>query len=193
MGYAIDAEHPHPTLPFKREGLLREKVSGEPQFGSDGFQHAVHVGQHIMVPEPHHPIAMRFDRAGSCGIGVAGRVLSAVQFDDQLSAATCEVGNMRTDRKLSDEFAAVDLTGAQSRPQRFFRLGRVAAQFARHAGQSLFDHKSPFPAGERDRVRGHRRQFDGRPCTLIQLRLSGFAAKPAYPSPSREKVWSNHA
>ena len=170
MGYSTVALHPHPTSPSQQAGKAsypspsrekveavasfatqalspsREKVSGEAQFGAEAFQHAVYIRQDIMVPEADHAVAMRFDKRGARGVTVAGRMLSAIQFDDQSRPPAGEVGDMRADRKLADKFEAVELPRAQSCPQRLFRFGRVAAQHARGAGQAFLHHRlTPSP------------------------------------------------
>lgn len=152
MGYSTVAAHPHPTSPSQQAGKAaypspsREKVSGEPQFGADGFNDAVRVHEDIMVPEADDAVAMRFDKRGARGVAVAGRMLSAVQFDHQSRPPASKVGDMRSDRKLTDEFEAVDLPGAQPCPQRLLRFGRVAAQHARGAGQAFLHHRlTPSP------------------------------------------------
>lgn len=155
MGYSTVAAHPHPTSPSQQAGKAsypspsREKgaaVAGQHQFGADAFQHAIHIREDIMVPEADDAVAMRFDQRGARDVAVAGRMLSAVQFDHQSRRPASEVRDMCPDRKLTDEFEAVDLPRAQSRPQRLFRFGRVAVQCARGVGQAFLHHRlTPSP------------------------------------------------
>lgn len=180
---ASAAVHPLPTLPrpfhgqgcvsfsLKGEGSGRT-VAGQQNLVADDVQHAVDISDDVVVPEPQHPETMRFDQARPFDIDRAVRMLSAVKLDHQPQATAGEIGDIRPDGELKNEFRVFDLPASDALPQPVFDHRAVAPQFACHAGQPFAGHA---------------------PCTLIQLRLGGRAAKASYPSPSREKARENHA
>ena len=144
--------HPSPD-PFPQgKGGSAAFVSGKGDFFRDGLQHAVGVFEDVVVPEADYPVAVGFDAGGSRRVRL-GAMLAAVAFDGQAQASTGEVDDMLADRKLSGEFYATELAGAQMRPKAALRIGHVAAQLARYAGQSFFRQTctpipNPFPQGK---------------------------------------------
>ena len=203
--------HPHPTSPrrLQRQGCVSFSLEGEGLVGSsslqgeglavagdldflaDDFQYAVGVAEHIVVPETDDAEAVGFDQSGAFDVVEVVGMLAAIEFDDEAQAATGEVGDIRADGILENEFRILDLTVADALPQAFFRFGAVAAKGAGDARQFCQD-KLPLPDGERVGVWGSGRQVRKLPLhPLIQLRLSRFAAKASYPSPPREKVKEN--
>lgn len=204
--YSTGAAHPHPTSPrqpscqgfvsFSLEGedfSSREKVSGETDFAVDRFQNTFDIRQDFMVPETDDAIAMRFHDARPHRVRATFGMLSAIKLDNEPRARTEKIDNITIDGNLPAEFRSEKLSVAQAVPQQLFRFGHVSAQLSGRCGQPPLRHKFPLPGGERVRVRGGCRQLGARPRTLIQLRLGGAAAKPSYPSPSREKAWSINA
>ena len=71
-------------------------------------QHALHILEHLGIPEPQHAIAGLFEKRGPPFIGL-GRVLSAVDLDNELLLETEEIDDVRTDRLLPLEFVAMEL------------------------------------------------------------------------------------
>jgi hypothetical protein len=82
------------------------------------------------------------------GVTVADRMLSAVDFDDQLRLDTREVGDVWWDRVLAAEAEAVNLPVAQRAPETTFGGGQVSPQFSRPVPQSGIDprQQSPHPS-----------------------------------------------
>lgn len=160
-------------------------VAGDQDFLADGFQNAVGVAEHIVVPETDDAVAMGFDQFGAFDIGGIIGMLAAIEFDDEAQAATGEIGDVWADGVLEDELCAFDLPVADALPQPFFGFGAIAPQRAGDARQSAACHNlPPLPNGERVGVRGGGRQVRKLPSNpLIQLHLSRFAAKASYPSP----------
>ena len=136
--------NPSPTPSLEGRGL--RAVAGEVQFFDYRHEHAVGVLQHIVVPEADHPVAMRFDDCGARITSSVFNVLAAVEFHREPGGAAGEVDHEIADWQLARELCSVQLTGAQVRPQPPFRVGHVAAQFARDAGQSLsYQGRTPIP------------------------------------------------
>jgi len=123
---------------------------------ANGFDHAVGVAQHVVVPEAQNPIALRLKphRAFSVTSDLIG-VLAAVHFDDESRGETDEVGNVGAEGHLPPKAVAIGLLAAQSRPELLFGLGRIAAQLARDANGhdsisgSGTPHPNPPPQGGR--------------------------------------------
>lgn len=148
------AVHP-PLAPPLREGDLKLGrgllVSGDFDFLHDRFQHAVGIFEDVVVPEADHTVAVGFDGGASRGVGF-GRMLSTVAFDCEPEAAAGEIDDVVADRELPCEFRS-ERPGSQVQPEAALRIGHVASQFARDAGQSLFSHRgipipNPFPQGK---------------------------------------------
>ena len=57
-------------------------------------------------------------------------MLSAVQFDAELTLVAIEVENVRTNRVLTTEFYTAELTAAQTVPQKFFCVSLLTTQLA---------------------------------------------------------------
>jgi len=70
----------------------------------DHGQHPFDVAQHIVVPEAQHTIATRLQKVSSHGIGGClsiVSVLSAIKLDHETQIMTCEVSEIRADRRLA--------------------------------------------------------------------------------------------
>jgi hypothetical protein len=70
-----------------------------PQIRRDAVRDAFGVGQHIVVPETKHAVAVRFQHCAAWRIRLFA-VLPAIDFDDQLGAMAREIGDILTDRNL---------------------------------------------------------------------------------------------
>lgn len=141
-----------PPTPSLEGGGFSALVAGEGDFLGYRLEHAVSVFEDVVVPETDHPVAVRFDRAGSRCVGVGG-VLAAVAFDGQAQRSAGEIDDMLIYRKLPGEFDPTKLAAAQVRPQAAFRISHVISQPARCASQSLPRHRrtpipNPFPRGK---------------------------------------------
>jgi len=128
-------------------------VPRQQQFLADGFQYAVGILKDIVIPEAQDVVAECLDNFGAGGVDF-GRVLAPVKLDREVGVAAGEVGDMRADRELADEFCAFELAGAEVRPKSSFRVGAARAKLARNRRQSFFRQcrapsPNPLPAGER--------------------------------------------
>ena len=79
----------------------------------DHLEHAVDIPEHVIVPETEDGEAARFDRGGAIGVGF-GRMLAAVQLDDQLRRNAGEVRDMAADGILTAEFMTIELARAEA-------------------------------------------------------------------------------
>ena len=132
------------SLPLEGRGL--RAVAGEVQFFDYRHQHTVGVLQDVVIPEADYAVAVRFDESGARIISSVFSVLAAVEFHREPGGAAGEIDHEIADWLLARELCSVQLTGAQVRPQPPFRVGHVAAQLARDAGQSLsYQGRTPIP------------------------------------------------
>ncbi len=135
---AIDAAHPHPTLPREGEGFS-DAVSREVQFDHQGCQDTVCIGEDIVVPVADDMISVRFDHSGAGVVSAAVGVLTSIEFDNEFQPAAGEVHDCVSNRKLTREFDA-KLFASQPRPHSFFRFRRIFAQLARQRRQAFIAH-----------------------------------------------------
>ena len=145
-------EPPHPALSPRGRGVVGA-VAGEEQFLPDGFEHAIGIRQHVVVPEAKDAVAVFLDDRGSGGVA-SGVVLPAVQLDRQPGRAAGEIRHKIVDLELADELFALEPAAAKVMPEALFGIGLVAAEFARNRSQALSPHFSspspnPLPHGER--------------------------------------------
>jgi hypothetical protein len=103
------------------------------QGGCDRFEHAVGIRKHVVVPETRDTVTLVDEPTLTYRVALIGRMLAAIDFDDQPQLATDEVDDITSDRILTDELFAFDLTGTQAVPQPLLSIGGVAAQSARNA------------------------------------------------------------
>ena len=144
--------HPSPTPSLKGRGFICGEgrglvsVSGDLQFFEDCQQHTVGILQDVVVPEPDHAVAMRFDHPRSRFVGRTVSMLPAIEFNREPRQTAGELDHVVPNRQLPRKFHAAQLAGAQVRPQAAFGVGHVAAQFACDAGQSLsYQGRTPIP------------------------------------------------
>ncbi len=140
-------EPPSPALPRWGRGLEGRRleivilkpiiaVGGEGEGFGDLQDHAIGVAEHIVVPEPDHPVAVTFDHLSPRFISGTIAVLSAIDFDDQLEPAAGEISNGISDLELSRELN-VKLLCSQPRPQALRGLGRFGAKLFRYGREAL--------------------------------------------------------
>ena len=111
----------------------------------DRRPHAVQVVQHVVVPEANYAKALALQVGGSRGITL-GRVLAAVNFDDQAPLGAEEVDDVAVDLDLLAEFEAMELATAEDAPELSFGVSRVLAQRPRPAGHEMVPcHVAPSP------------------------------------------------
>ena len=126
-------------------------VSGEADFGRNGFEDAIGVAHDFVVPESDHAVSVGFEGRTPSRIGL-DRMLSAIAFNDDPQAAAGKVNHVTANRKLPRELHT-HLPAAQVGPQHTFRIRHLAPQFARGASEPLFRHlrtpiPNPFPQGK---------------------------------------------
>ena len=85
--------------------------------GEDCLKHAVAIAQHFIVPKAKDfpPTALKID-VTNC-LARAFSVWRTVGFDDQLSANTKKVDNVRADRNLSAKLESAEAPVAQKTPE----------------------------------------------------------------------------
>ena len=74
------------------------------QFAQDCFEHAIGVGQHVIVPESEHSIAVFRKPSVARSIAWVRRMLTAIDFDNNLLLATDEVDDKGPNWFLTREF-----------------------------------------------------------------------------------------
>ncbi len=136
-----------------RRSALLWSVSSEEDLVPDRLQHAVGVGEHVVVPEPQDTVAVILDDRRPRSVPLDA-VLPAVELDRQLSRAAGEVGDEIVDLELTDELLAFEPSAAEVVPQAALRLGLGCAQLAGDRRQAVSSQLStpspnPLPAGER--------------------------------------------
>src|SRR4051812_45779880 len=132
-----DAVHPHPTLSLKGEGIdLFRPVSRQEQLLSDRFQHAIGVGEDIVVPEAEDPVAVFFDDLGAGGVPLR-IMLAPVEFESQSRRSAGEVRDVAIDLELADEILPFESAGAKIIPEALFGFGLVASEAACDRSQAL--------------------------------------------------------
>ena len=95
-----------------------------------------------MVPEPQNHVAHRFKGLGSHRVPVGmDRMLTAIQFHNDLGRFTDEIDDIASYRSLTSELEIPDLTIAKSGPDKFLRICRVRSKFVLD-----FLHPNPSPA-----------------------------------------------
>jgi hypothetical protein len=98
------------------------------------FQHTVHVGGQLIIPESDDSIALRFQPSSSSFVACVVRVsivLRAIKLDDQTRSHTSEIDDVRPDRRLAPEMRPSGRYGAKLFPEKYFSLGRLGAEAAR--------------------------------------------------------------
>ena len=93
------------------------------------LQYCLRLSQHVVIPEPKHPIARLGEKASPpliC-LGLIG-MLSAIQLDDQLRFRAKEVHDAASDWLLSTELEAIHLSAPKIQPQLALSVGLVTAE-----------------------------------------------------------------
>jgi len=92
---------------------------------SDYFKYAIHILQHIVVPESQNAVIPLFKQLVSHSITVIIRMLYAIDLDDQPTFTAHEIHNIRTDWFLPDKFTTIYRARTQAIPKTRFGVGRV--------------------------------------------------------------------
>lgn len=139
--------------------------------------------QDVMVPEPDHRPALRFKIARPDRVLRIVEMLLAVDFDNQLGAAVCQIGDIGTDDQLPGKARTVS---RQNLPQLVFRQRRVVAQRSRIAGHRRRDaagHRRSYKAFAQSRLPTPCPSLAGRGALLAIPSLTSFMCVPL---PERE-------
>ena len=109
----------------------RASGASSPKDTGNFRDHAIAVGQHLVVPEPQHAKAVVFEPAGAIGIpaGALG-VLAAVHLDHHAPGEAREIDDESAERPLAAKPATGDLAAPKPRPQATLGIGRVVAELA---------------------------------------------------------------
>jgi hypothetical protein len=103
-------------------------VRGDIQCGKDCFEHAIRIGQNIIVPESKHSISLVFEKFCSTRIGLGLlAMLSSIQFNDEHGFRADEIGDEGADGKLPPEFMSAEASIAQVEPQTSFGICLIDA------------------------------------------------------------------
>ena len=88
------------------------------------------IRKQLHVPNPHHPITTGFQERGSLRIvfAISGFiVLTTVQLDNQLYAMTCEIRDIRADRRLPPEMKSLTFKLPKVTPKQSLCVGSIAS------------------------------------------------------------------
>ena len=91
------------------------------------------VSQNVPVPETKDAIAASLNRSGPLGVArsdLIERMLTAVDFDDEVFVRSDKVHDERPQRTLTAEFGSEKLSRAQTAPRSPFRFGQGEPQLA---------------------------------------------------------------
>ena len=95
------------------------------------FQHALPIGQHIVIVESKHAIAFgREEAITTCvTLEMLGlKMLSAINFNNKMRSMTYEISDIRTDRCLPPKTRAIQAMRSQSKPDDSFGICRLSSQ-----------------------------------------------------------------
>src|SRR5262249_40962065 len=145
----------------------------------DHRQHTVFIGQYLRIPESQNLITLRSERGIARKVAWIVGVLSFIDFDDESFLATHEIGDIRADGLLPNEFETAKPSVAQREPQLRFSIGGLAAKPPLYANLLSirtthdvgFSPHPPLPASQ-----GEGR---GRRCALRQKARAGEVLKSA--------------
>ena len=102
------------------------------------FDYAIEILQYVVVPIAKNEIAHRFENLRPFRVGrYLHSMLSAADFNDQMSISAAEIDNKTADGKLSAEFPTGQTAIARPEPQCAFCVGQIAAKSPRRFGACL--------------------------------------------------------
>jgi hypothetical protein len=78
----------------------------------DDFRQPVRIIQHLIIPEPQHAKPLIFKPSLTDLVGFAGRVLAAIDFNDELLCKADEIDDVSPDWLLAFEFESCEAMGA---------------------------------------------------------------------------------
>jgi hypothetical protein len=100
----------------------------------DGLKNTLAIFEHIRIPEPQHPIALRLQPAIARYVALRFRMLAAIQFDHQSPLVTHKVDDVLANWRLPAKAQSIEAVGAELHPERSFRI--------RHFGTHRFGAKT---------------------------------------------------
>jgi hypothetical protein len=117
------------------EDRRSEAGEGQPlsQSVQDRQQHAFTVRQNIVVPKSHDAIAFGCEIRIAPNVGRILRVLSAIDFNDQIFLAAHEVDDERANRLLPHKLVSAQPPVAQSEPELSFGVSLLTAKTSLNA------------------------------------------------------------
>jgi len=138
-----------PKLPSPLRGrgwrASARRVRGRGQGRLDRRPDTIEILQHIVVPEAKDTKALTLQKFSSTRVAL-GRVLPAVDLDDQALLGAEEVRDVAIDLDLPTELEAVHLAVAENVPEFALGVGGVATQPPRSGRQKMLPcHNSPSP------------------------------------------------
>jgi hypothetical protein len=110
-------------------------VRGLSQLGLEHLHDALDIAEYVVVPDPDDAIAEPVEVSIPFAVSVAIRVLSAIHFNDKPPLAACEIGVIRADRILADEFETGELSVAEVTPEQCLSARVPAPQRSRPLGR----------------------------------------------------------
>ncbi len=99
----------------------------------NGIDHAIGIGQDLIIPESKHPPALTLQPCRPATVGLTIGMLSAIDLDDEAVGDAGEIEDEWTERMLPPELITFQTPSAQSRPQPTFGIGQGGSQLARLA------------------------------------------------------------
>jgi hypothetical protein len=94
----------------------------------DGRKDAGHVGQNVVIPEAQYTVAIGFEILRTHLVGRAAGMLTTIDLNDDFGLMRCEVGEIRTYRRLAPKVMRLERGLPQMLPELLFGLGRVTSQ-----------------------------------------------------------------
>jgi hypothetical protein len=88
-------------------------------------ENAGYVFQNVVVPEPQHTITIRFEISCTRLVRRTAGMLTAIDLDDNSYLMTGEVGEVRTNRRLTPKVALLERRLPQMLPEFLLGFGRV--------------------------------------------------------------------
>jgi hypothetical protein len=90
-------------------------------------EHALDIGQHVVIPESQHGVTMLGeDRGPACISCRVGGVLSTIDLDDEFELVASKIGEVRPDANLPAEMCARPAKAmAQMPPKALLGLGWI--------------------------------------------------------------------
>jgi hypothetical protein len=83
----------------------------------DRGKDVVGPGEHVIIPEAHHPISAALEPFSACGVPlVILPMLPTIHLDDEPRLGTKEIDNVRADGLLTTKAKPIDFLSAQTRP-----------------------------------------------------------------------------